>query len=123
MADLVIDTRRVNETPILDVTGEVDSYNAPRLRERMVALIDEGPRVLIINMTGVEYIDSTGLGTLVAALKRATEKGGTLSIICPNEQIFKVFHITGLVKVFPIHKDEQSALAAGAGMPSAAAVA
>jgi len=121
MADLVIETRQVGNVPILDVAGEVDSYNAPRLRERMVALIDEGTPNLVINMTGVEYIDSTGLGTLVAALKRATEKGGTLSLICPNEQIYKVFHITGLVKVFPIHKNEREALGAPPPAPAAAA--
>jgi anti-sigma B factor antagonist len=123
MADLVIETRRVGDTPVLDVTGEVDSYNAPRLRERMVALIDEGTPNLVINMTGVEYIDSTGLGTLVAALKRATERGGALSLICPNEQIYKVFHITGLVKVFPIHKDEAEAFAAGTPAAPAGAAA
>jgi anti-sigma B factor antagonist len=111
MADLVIETRVVDGTPILDLTGEVDSYNSPKLREKMVALIDEGTPDLVINMGGVDYIDSTGLGTLVGGLKRATEKGGAIRIICPNEQIYKVFNITGLVKVFPIFNNEQGALA------------
>ncbi|MBC8101222.1 MAG: STAS domain-containing protein [Cytophagales bacterium] len=111
MADLVIDTRTVDGTPVLDLSGEVDSYNSPKLRERMVRLIDDGQSRLVINMSGVDYIDSTGLGTLVGGLKRASEKGGSIRIICPNEQIHKVFSITGLVKVFQIFDNEQSALA------------
>lgn len=109
MADLVIETRTIDGTPVLDLSGEVDSYNSPKLRERMVALIDQGSAHLVINMGEVDYIDSTGLGTLVGGLKRATEKGGTIRIICPNEQIYKVFHITGLVKVFPIFDNESAA--------------
>jgi len=111
MADLMIETRTVDGTPILDLSGEVDSYNSPKLRERMVSLIDEGKPSLVINMAGVDYIDSTGLGTLVAGLKRASEKGGTIRIICPNEQIYKVFNITGLVKVFQIFDSESAAFA------------
>nr|CAA9215482.1 hypothetical protein AVDCRST_MAG63-205 [uncultured Armatimonadetes bacterium] len=111
MADLKIDTRMVDGKPVLDLTGEVDSYNSPKLRETMVALIDEGSPDIVINMTGVDYIDSTGLGTLVGGLKRASEKSGTIRIICPNEQIYKVFNITGLVKVFPIFDNEQAAFA------------
>ena len=88
MADLKIDTRSVNGKPVLDLTGEVDSYNSPKLREKMVSLIDEGNPDLIINMTGVDYIDSTGLGPLVGGLKRASEKSGSIRIICPNEQIY-----------------------------------
>ena len=110
MADLKIETRMVDGKPVLDLTGEVDSYNSPRLREKMVSLIDAGNAELIVNMTGVDYIDSTGLGTLVGGLKRASEKNGAIRIICPNEQIYKVFNITGLVKVFPIFDNETAAL-------------
>lgn len=111
MADLLIETRMVGDKPVLDLTGEVDSYNSPKLREKMVRMIDEGNTDLVINMAGVDYIDSTGLGTLVGGLKRASEKNGAIRIICPNEQIYKVFNITGLVKVFPIFDDEKSAFA------------
>ena len=111
MADLTIDTRTLDGKPVLDLNGEVDSYNSSKLRERRVTLIEGGQKELIINMSGVDYIDSTGLGTLVAGLKRASEQGGSIRIICPNDQIFKVFSITGLVKVFPIFNNEQDALA------------
>ncbi len=111
MADLVISLRNVEGTPVLDLNGEVDSYNSPKLREKMVNLIDDGQSNLVINLSGVDYIDSTGLGTLVGGLKRASEKGGAIQIICPNEQIYKVFSITGLVKVFKIFDNEQAVFA------------
>jgi len=111
MADLSIETRMIESVPVLDLTGEVDSYNSPRLREKIVSLVDQGNANLVINLSGVDYIDSTGLGTLVGGLKRASERGGTISLICPSEQIYKVFHITGLVKVFPIFDSEEAAFA------------
>jgi anti-sigma B factor antagonist len=109
MADLQIKSRLVGEMPVLDLTGEVDSYNSPRLKERMTALLDEGTANLTLNLTDVEYIDSTGLGTLVAGLKRAKEMGGGIRLICPRSEIYKVFTITGLVRVFDMFEDEQSA--------------
>lgn len=111
MADLTIATRRVEGLPILDLDGEVDSYNAPKLRETMVALIEEGNFDVMLNLTRVDYIDSTGLGALVAGLKRATDRGGSVRIICPNPAILKVFQITSLVKVFTIYENEDQAFA------------
>ena len=112
MAELSMDTRMVETTPVVDLVGEVDSYTAPKLKERLTHLIDSGHATLVINMTSVDYIDSTGLGTLVGGQKRASEQGGAIRIICPNEQIYKVFNITGLVSVFPIFDSESAAFAA-----------
>ncbi len=57
-------------------------------------------------MMKVEYIDSSGLGALVGGLKRSTEHGGRIVIVCDNPQIRKVFEITGLEKVFPLYDVE-----------------
>ena len=112
MAELKIETRTERGVPIIDLEGDVDSYNAHVLRDRMVHLIEGGNGVLVLNMRGVDFIDSTGLGALVVGLKRATERGGGIRIICRNEQILKVFWMTGLVKVFSIFDDEAEALSA-----------
>jgi anti-sigma B factor antagonist len=76
----------------------------------MVELIDGGSANLIISMLKVDYIDSSGLGALVGGLKRSTENGGRIVIVCDNPQIRKVFEITGLEKVFPIFEAEVDAL-------------
>ncbi|NLN77590.1 MAG: STAS domain-containing protein [Armatimonadetes bacterium] len=108
--DLVINVRRNGAVPIIDLSGEVDAYTSARFREAMVELIDGGSANLIISMLKVDYIDSSGLGALVGGLKRSTENGGRIVIVCDNPQIRKVFEITGLEKVFPIFEAEVDAL-------------
>ena len=54
-------------------------------------------------MEGVEFLDSTGLGVLVGGLKRVRAHDGSLRLVCTQERILKIFRITGLTKVFPIH--------------------
>ncbi len=113
--DLVISVRNDGHTPIIDLSGEVDAYTSARFREAMVDLIDNGAASLIVSMMNVEYIDSSGLGALVGGLKRSTERGGKILIVCDNPQIRKVFEITGLEKVFPIFAAEADAVEVLAG--------
>lgn len=111
MADLTIETRTGGALPVVDMTGEIDVYQAPRLRERLEALLDSGESRLVLNLGAVSYIDSTGLGTLVAVRKRALSSGGEVRLLCPNPSIRRVFEITGLLSVFPIFEHEAAALA------------
>lgn len=90
---------------VFALTGEIDVYTAPRLKERLVAAIDEGCSRIILEMNGVSFIDSSGLGVLVSALRRAREKDGGVRIVCVRDNILKIFRITGLDKVFPIFSD------------------
>ena len=108
--DLVINVRRDAAVPIIDLAGEVDAYTSARFREAMVDLIENGAASLIVSMMKVEYIDSSGLGALVGGLKRSSEHGGRIVIVCNNPQIRKVFEITGLEKVFPLYDAEEDAL-------------
>jgi anti-sigma B factor antagonist len=66
-------------------------------------------------MEGVAFIDSTGLGALVGALKRVRTHGGELAIVCNRPRLLKVFEITGLVRVFEIHETLDAAVAAASG--------
>jgi len=108
--DLVINVRRDTAVPIIDLAGELDAYTSARFREAMIDLIEAGAASLIISMMKVEYIDSSGLGALVGGLKRSSEHGGKIVIVCDNPQIRKVFEITGLEKVFPLFEDEKDAV-------------
>lgn len=107
--DLIINVRNEGAVPVIDLSGEVDAYTSARFRETMVDLIETGAASLIVSMMKVEYIDSSGLGALVGGLKRSTERGGRIVIVCDNPQIRKVFEITGLEKVFPIYEVEADA--------------
>lgn len=109
MQDLIIETRTVGQIPILNLCGELDSYHSPSLREKIAELIDSGHALFIIDLSQLNYIDSSGLGTMVAGLKQSREKGGVIRIICPNEEIYKVFSITGLIRAFDIYHSEEAA--------------
>ena len=101
--ELSLTSRAEGEFEIIEVGGEIDVYTAPKLREAIVAAVDAGHTNLIIDVQKVEFLDSTGLGVLVGALKRVRADGGSLDIVCTQERILKIFEITGLDKVFGLH--------------------
>jgi anti-sigma B factor antagonist len=101
--ELGIDVRRVDSHAVVDVKGEIDVYTAPKLRENLIELVSEGSYNVVVNLEGVDFLDSTGLGVLVGALKRVRAHDGTLSLVCTQDKILKIFKITGLTKVFEIH--------------------
>ena len=109
--ELSLATRTVAEHTVLEVGGEVDVYTAPRLRERLVELVDAGARNVVVDLGGVEFLDSTGLGVLVGGLKRVRAHDGSLDLVCTQERILKIFRITGLTKVFGIHNSVDEAIA------------
>ena len=66
----------------------------------------------VVDLEAVEFLDSTGLGVLVGGLKRVRAHEGSLRLVCTQERILKIFRITGLTKVFPIHSSVDEALSA-----------
>lgn len=82
---------------------------APRLREQLIAAIESGCHKIIVNLQGVTFIDSTGLGTLVGSLNRVREHNGTLALVCTSRMVLRVLAITGLNNVFPIYESVDEA--------------
>ena len=97
---------------VLAVAGEVDVYTAPRLREKLVELVSQGKQQIVVDLEGVDFLDSTGLGVLVGGLKRLRSHEGDLSLVCTRQRILKVFEITGLTKVFSIFDSVDEAVSA-----------
>ncbi len=110
--DLSLSTRTVGDRTVVEVGGEIDVYTAPKLREQLVELVNDGIFHLVVDMEGVDFLDSTGLGVLVGGLKRVRAHEGSLRLVCNQERILKIFRITGLTKVFPIHTSVEEAVAA-----------
>jgi len=110
--DLSLTTRTEGDRTIVEVGGEIDVYTAPKLREQLVDLVNSGQYHLIVDMERVEFLDSTGLGVLVGGLKRVRAHDGSLRLVCTQERILKIFRITGLTKVFPIHDSVAAAVSA-----------
>lgn len=109
--NLRVDTRKPREdVTVIALAGEVDVYTSPKVKQEIVNLLNAGTNKMIVDLTGVEYLDSTGLGVLIGGLKRARERDGDLKLICDNVRILRIFEITGLTKIFDIYRSEPEAL-------------
>ena len=97
-------------THIIELGGEVDLYTAPEFKERMVELIESGKKQIVVDLSKATFIDSTTLGVLVGGVKRLRPAGGSLALVCTDDNITKIFEITGLDRVFPIHSSREEAL-------------
>lgn len=99
---LGIEISREKALTTLGLTGVLDYATRHVLRERIKALVDEGDRQFVVDMDGVEYLDSTGLGSLVAALKRARQGGGELTVRCKAGPVRRVLEMTNLTQEFGV---------------------
>lgn len=113
--DLSLGSRTEGGWTVVDVKGEVDLFTAPKLREHVVGLVEEDERRIVVNLEDVEFMDSTGLGVLVGALKRLKEKDGQLALVCPQGSVLRVLTVTGLNKVFAIYDSVEEATTADTG--------
>jgi anti-sigma B factor antagonist len=86
--------------PTLHVDGEVDVATAPQLRDALADLVDSGARRITLDLGAVGFVDSSGLGVLVGALRRLEQCGGRLRIERVQDSVRKVFEITGLGPMF-----------------------
>src|SRR5256714_7693277 len=89
--DLSLSTRTVGDHTVLEVGGEVDVYTAPRLRERLVELVEAGARSVGVDLSRVEVLDSTGLGGLVGAPERVGGGGGAPPLRLGHQRVVENF--------------------------------
>ena len=109
--DLNVRTRSEGDWSIIEVEGEVDMFTSPKLREAIVRTVDTGSYRILVDLEGVTFMDSTGLGTLVGGLKRVKEHDGILALVCSSRSVMRVLTITGLNNVFSISSSVEEALA------------
>jgi anti-sigma B factor antagonist len=88
---------------VLTVAGEVDLATAPQLRAKLTDLVDNGTGSVVVDLTPVAFIDSTGLEALLAGRQRAQARGHTIQLVCPEGQALRVLRLTGIETVFPVH--------------------
>jgi len=99
------------EWMVLTVGGEVDLNTAPQLKERINGLIAQGNTNLVVDLEGVEFMDSTGLSALVSGLMRTNEGGGGLAVVCTRPQVLRLLALTGLDQVLKVHSSVAEAVA------------
>lgn len=111
--NLQMNTRSVDEnTSVITLDGEVDVYTAPQLKQQIITMLDNNITNVVVDLTNVEYLDSTALGVLIGGLKRLRERDGSLNLVCPNPRIRRIFEITGLDKIFDMYQSQNEALGA-----------
>ena len=100
------------EVGIVILEGEIDIYSAPEFKEVLVNGIEGGAKRVIVDLSAVTFIDSTALGVLVSGAKRVRPRNGNLDIVCTDENIIRIFEITGLDRIFGIFPSRGEALKA-----------
>jgi anti-sigma B factor antagonist len=97
-------------TQCIEVSGELDLYTAPRFKERAMAAIEAGKTRVIVDLTGVSFVDSTALSVLVSALKRVRAQQGFLSLVVKDYDIERVLEISGLDGLMAVHRSRDEAI-------------
>jgi anti-sigma B factor antagonist len=108
---LEIDVAERDGYTVLSPHGEIDFATGPQLKEAVTDALVAGRVHLVVNLLGVEFIESTGLGALIGGRRRARALDGSLSLVCAESSVLKVFRVTGLDKVFEIHDSVEAATA------------
>ena len=116
--DFDVTTERLGDTQaVISPVGELDLYTAPELKQELLEAIEGGVTKIVVDLTRTTFIDSATLGVLVGAVRRLRERNGTLSIVCSDRSIRKIFEIPGLDRVLPIYAGRDEALGAvGSGV-------
>lgn len=92
----------LNGTARVAVRGEIDIASSEELRSALLSLADQGVRQVTIDMAGLDFIDSTGLGALIRVLKHYRAEGGDLKLAAPTKPVAKVLEITALDHLFEV---------------------
>ncbi len=111
--DLSIHVHVVDDVQVFELTGSLDIATSPTVRAALTSASERESHRLIVDLIGVEFLDSTGLGALIGAQRRAKEFGGEVRLVAKEGQILRLLRITGLLKVFAVYPTLDAAVADG----------
>ncbi len=103
--------RKLGRVAVVDISGKITIGEGDvLLRQKVQELLDAGESRILLNLEKVKYMDSAGIGELVACYKRATEKEGTVKLLNPSGKVYDLLQLTKLEEVFDTYRDEGEAL-------------
>jgi anti-sigma B factor antagonist len=97
-------------THLVKPAGEIDALTAPRLGSTLLGLADDGKTGVVVDLTRVTFIDSTGIGVILNALRALATRSGRLVVVCPTERMLRPFEVTGLTDRLSIVRSVEDAL-------------
>lgn len=111
--ELIIDlkTEKQGEVLVYKLRGSLDLSTSPSVRAALMEAAGEGTHDIIVDLTNLEFIDSTGLGALIGAHRRALEHQGKVRLAVGDGPIGRLLNITGLIRIFPVYRTLEDALA------------
>ena len=98
LSEFAINTDYNAKIPCINIQGEIDIYTCGDLREKLQEVYDEKKGNFILNLEKVQYIDSTGLGTIAHTAQKLDEIGNIIFVVCTKPQIKKIFEVSGLLR-------------------------
>ncbi len=103
--------RKLGRVAVVDISGKITIGEGDvLLRQKVQELLDAGETRILLNLEKVKYMDSAGIGELVACYKRAKEKEGTVKLLNPSGKVYDLLQLTKLEEVFDTFRDEGEAL-------------
>lgn len=102
--------RDISGISVLDVAGEIDLYTVPMFKSALMKSIEDGHYNILINMSRVSYMDSSGFGTLLGVTKKVRPSGGSVNLVGCNDAIQRMLRITRLNTVFSLFDAEDDAI-------------
>ncbi|QFG23011.1 STAS domain-containing protein [Actinomadura sp. WMMB 499] len=100
--ELNVSTASQGGHAVVTATGELDLYTAPRLQAALAGLLRDRVDQITVDMSGIEFCDSTGMNVLLSAMKRLKEHGGSLELAAPRPAVKRILQVTGLDSVFTV---------------------
>jgi anti-sigma B factor antagonist len=98
---------------VFELTGSLDIATSPTVRASLIEASERGDHKLIVDLTKVDFLDSTGLGAIIGAQRRAKEFGGDVRLVVKEGQILRLLRITGLLKVLSVYSTLDDAVSDG----------
>ncbi|MBM7554398.1 STAS domain-containing protein [Thalassobacillus pellis] len=108
--NLTIDVTNKEHKSIVALSGEIDAFTAPKLKENLLPLTKEEGQTIEVDLQNVNYMDSTGLGVFISALKSTKEHGSELKLVHMQERVHRLFKITGLTEIMNIDSTVQGGI-------------
>jgi anti-sigma B factor antagonist len=107
--------RQVGQVSVVEVTGKLTSFESGALRTSIAKLLKEGRKQILLNLSGLVYLDSSGIGDLVHTYMSVIKSGGEMKVVGLTDKVEEILKITQLYQVFQEFKDERSALQSFSG--------